>query len=200
MIALKDPRAIADTGTGSILAMTDLPATPEEVFYALTDGAAIAEWWGSDDTYHMRDWDADLCVNGKYTVKVHAASGQVFPASGYFLAIKWPSMISHTRKYDWDHPTLGQRETRITYMIVPIESATRQAFGKQPDSASSTSPSSSSAQSDPTAEPSLLTRLTIRHEGFSGLDAAAYEHADGWERVLGWLKEHIESIHQSIRP
>jgi len=34
------------------------------------------------------------------------------------------------------------------------------------------------------------SRLTVRHEGFT--DAAACEgHASGWERVLGWLANHL---------
>jgi uncharacterized protein YndB with AHSA1/START domain len=31
------------------------------------------------------------------------------------------------------------------------------------------------------------TRVTIRHEGFAGLRVPAELHAEGWERVLGWL-------------
>lgn len=34
------------------------------------------------------------------------------------------------------------------------------------------------------------TRLTVQHEGFGGLPAAAAEHAAGWERFLGWLAEY----------
>ena len=37
---------------------------------------------------------------------------------------------------------------------------------------------------------SIGTRLTVRHEGFTGLPAAAAEHAAGWERFLDWLAEY----------
>jgi len=33
--------------------------------------------------------------------------------------------------------------------------------------------------------------VTVRHEGFTGCDEAAYEHAEGWERVLGWLDHYL---------
>jgi uncharacterized protein YndB with AHSA1/START domain len=34
------------------------------------------------------------------------------------------------------------------------------------------------------------TRVTVKHEGFGGLRESADIHADGWERVLGWLTMH----------
>jgi uncharacterized protein YndB with AHSA1/START domain len=37
------------------------------------------------------------------------------------------------------------------------------------------------------------TRLTVRHEGFTGPDGCA-SHATGWELVLGWLVAHVESV------
>jgi uncharacterized protein YndB with AHSA1/START domain len=35
------------------------------------------------------------------------------------------------------------------------------------------------------------TRLTVRHEGFGEAIQAAYDHADGWERYLGWLGDYF---------
>ena len=35
------------------------------------------------------------------------------------------------------------------------------------------------------------TRLTVRDEGLVGGSAAAYGHAEHWERVLGWLAAHF---------
>lgn len=37
------------------------------------------------------------------------------------------------------------------------------------------------------------TRLTVRHEGFGEAIQAAYDHADGWERYLGWLGDYFET-------
>jgi uncharacterized protein YndB with AHSA1/START domain len=34
------------------------------------------------------------------------------------------------------------------------------------------------------------TRLTLRHEGFTGRPESCASHADGWERVLGWLQAY----------
>jgi uncharacterized protein YndB with AHSA1/START domain len=35
------------------------------------------------------------------------------------------------------------------------------------------------------------TRLTLRHEGFAGRADSCSGHANGWERVLGWLSAHL---------
>ncbi|MBS1525548.1 MAG: SRPBCC domain-containing protein [Bacteroidetes bacterium] len=35
------------------------------------------------------------------------------------------------------------------------------------------------------------TRVTVRHDGFKGYAQAAYEHADGWQRFLGWLRRYF---------
>jgi uncharacterized protein YndB with AHSA1/START domain len=34
------------------------------------------------------------------------------------------------------------------------------------------------------------TRVVVRHEGFGDAHAACEGHANGWERVLGWLSEN----------
>ena len=35
------------------------------------------------------------------------------------------------------------------------------------------------------------TRVTLRHEGFQGRNAACESHTQGWERVLDWLRNHF---------
>jgi uncharacterized protein YndB with AHSA1/START domain len=35
------------------------------------------------------------------------------------------------------------------------------------------------------------TRVTVRHEGFTGRPESCADHAQGWERVLGWLSAHL---------
>ena len=37
------------------------------------------------------------------------------------------------------------------------------------------------------------TRLTLRHEGFAGRRESCAGHTEGWEKVLGWLRDHFES-------
>lgn len=37
------------------------------------------------------------------------------------------------------------------------------------------------------------TRVTVRHDGFAGMREPAEQHAFGWERVLGWLQDYLQS-------
>jgi uncharacterized protein YndB with AHSA1/START domain len=53
-------------------------------------------------------------------------------------------------------------------------------------------------QSEPTKITYLLeptadgTRIVLRHEGFGRRHESCNSHANGWERVLGWLQKHME--------
>ena len=152
------PRAVADVETGIILASLDVALPPQRVFRAFTAASEIEHWWGASDVYRMTNWVADFRVGGRYTVVVVRPDGHTYPASGTFLTIEAPHRLVHTRKYEWDHPTLGQRETTIAYRFDPIGTG---------------------------------TRITVRHEGFAGCDGAAYEHAEGWVRVLAWLDAYL---------
>jgi uncharacterized protein YndB with AHSA1/START domain len=38
------------------------------------------------------------------------------------------------------------------------------------------------------------SRLTVRHEGFKGFEAAAVQHAEHWERVLSWLSNYLTDM------
>lgn len=89
------------------------------------------------------------------------ADGSIHPASGTYLEIEEGVKMVYTRRYDWDFPRLGRRETTITYLLDPFESG---------------------------------TLLTILHKGFTGFNEAARAHADGWERVFGWLNDYLHAL------
>ena len=94
------------------------------------------------------------------------ADGRRLPASGNFLEFDAPEKIVQTRRYEFDHPTLGRRETRVTYLFQPRASG---------------------------------ARVTVFHEGFHGFEAAAVEHAFGWERVLNWLEPYARRVNDEER-
>jgi uncharacterized protein YndB with AHSA1/START domain len=50
---------------------------------------------------------------------------QRLPASGKFLEIEMPRRIVQTRRYDWNHPALGRKETTVAYLLEPIGDGTR---------------------------------------------------------------------------
>jgi uncharacterized protein YndB with AHSA1/START domain len=115
------PCAITDGHT--ILATAEISAPPQRVFRALTTDEA-EHWWGSPDTYRVTDWKADVRVGALWSLVVRRPDGSFYPASGKFLQIETPNMIVLTRRYDWDCPMLGRRETTVTYSLDPIAEGT----------------------------------------------------------------------------
>lgn len=123
-MTLEHPSAQAMTNGETVMASVEIPGLPEQVLAALVTDE-VERWWGSSDTYRMVDWSADLRVGGRWSVVVRAAGGKDLPASGEFLEIETPRRIVQTRRYDWNHPTLGRRQTTVAYLLEPIASGTR---------------------------------------------------------------------------
>ncbi|MCT2575935.1 MULTISPECIES: SRPBCC family protein [unclassified Mesorhizobium] len=73
----------------------------------------------------MIGWAADLRVGGSWRVIVRTADGRTLPASGSFLEIETGRRVVQTRRYDWDHPTLGCHETTVAYLLEPTSAGTR---------------------------------------------------------------------------
>lgn len=115
------PRAVTDGDT--ILATAVIPGSPELSFRALNT-VEVEAWWGSPDTYHMKNWKADLQVGGRWSVDV-MMGGAARPASGVFLEIDPPHRIVFTRRYEWDFPLLGWRDTKVTYRLKAERSGSR---------------------------------------------------------------------------
>ena len=119
---LSPPRAVTDGET--VLAEIEIPASPQRLFDALTT-CELERWWGSPSTYRMRQWHADLRDGGKWHVNVCLPDGTSRPADGQFLSIDAPHSVTLTRRYNWDHPTMGRTVTRVTYRFNPAGNATR---------------------------------------------------------------------------
>jgi uncharacterized protein YndB with AHSA1/START domain len=151
------PRVAIDGG--SILATVDVAALPERVWRALTTDE-VEQWWGSDDSYRAPQWAADLRLGGHWSLVERTRDGKTCPAGGTFLKIDAPHKLVQTRKYEWNHPTLGRVATIVTYRLSLVASG---------------------------------TRVTVQHDGFAGRADAASEHAQDWERFLGWLQAYLRS-------
>jgi uncharacterized protein YndB with AHSA1/START domain len=125
--------ARALTDCDGVLAAIDVEAPAERAFQALTS-AEVEQWWGAPGLYRMAGWRSDLRVGGSWRVDVCMPDGAVLPASGEYLIVRAPHRVTLTRRYDWDHPTLGRRKTIVTYRFQPNPRGTRivvrqEAFG-----------------------------------------------------------------------
>jgi uncharacterized protein YndB with AHSA1/START domain len=119
-----DPPVQAMANGETVMASAEIPAPPEQVFQVLVTDE-VERWWGSADRYRMTAWSADLRVGGRWAVTVTTADGRRLPAGGEFLEIEAPRRIVQTRRYDWDHPTLGRRATTVAWLLEPVAGGTR---------------------------------------------------------------------------
>jgi uncharacterized protein YndB with AHSA1/START domain len=151
------PRATVDGVAGIILAFADVAGTPDQAFRALTTGE-VEKWWTTPGVYHLKDWKADLRVQGRWSVTVELNDGKQVHEWGEFCELDVPHKIVMTRRFG-GNPLIGERETTLTYRL----------------------------------QPSLHgTLVTVREEGFIGRPEAAYGNAENWEKVLGWLDDHLK--------
>ncbi len=115
------PRGVTDGDT--ILATVDVVMPPERVFRALTTNE-IERWWGSAETYRIRNWTAELRIGGQWKLNVCLPDGKVLPSGGEFMEIVEPNKLVQTRRYDFDYPILGRRVTTVIYRLDPIATGT----------------------------------------------------------------------------
>jgi uncharacterized protein YndB with AHSA1/START domain/catechol 2,3-dioxygenase-like lactoylglutathione lyase family enzyme len=115
--------AHAITDGDVVLASIDVPATPERVVRALmTD--ECERWWGAPGVYAIEAWKATLRPGGTWSLVVRLPDGTPLPSSGDFLEVT-SGKIVQTRRYDFDHPTLGRRVTRVTTQLRRVGRGTR---------------------------------------------------------------------------
>jgi uncharacterized protein YndB with AHSA1/START domain len=118
---MKGARAVADLHDGLILASVDIAVPRERVFHALTTGAEVVKWWGSDETYRTTSYVADIRVGGQWRAEGRGADGKPFSVGGEFLEVDPPSKLVQIWKYDWG----DGHETKLTYRLDATEGGTR---------------------------------------------------------------------------
>ena len=117
------PKAVADGGGGTIIAVADVAAAPERVFDLFTT-KEVERWWQDSGHSHWEDWKADLHVQGEWSVTVRLSDGSTNAGWGEFVEITAPHKLVMTRVFK-QHPLQGKRETTITYRFESIENGTR---------------------------------------------------------------------------
>ncbi|MBV8966949.1 MAG: SRPBCC domain-containing protein [Mycobacteriaceae bacterium] len=117
-------KAQAVTDGDIVLAAIDIGVPPERAFQAL-NSAEVERWWGAPGLYRMEGWRSDLRVSGRWQVGVRVPDGTLLPADGEYRLVQAPHLVTLTRRYDWDHPTLGRQVTKVTYRFDPVAEGTR---------------------------------------------------------------------------
>lgn len=114
------PQGMANGDT--VMAWAEVPAAPGQVLAALVTDE-IESWWGSAHAGRMTNWIADLRVGGRWSGTIEKADGEHMPLQGVFLEIEASRRIVQTRRYG--HPERGGMETRVAFLLEPIDRATR---------------------------------------------------------------------------
>ena len=153
-----------DAVTGEIF----IAAPPERVFQAITDPKQMPQWWGQQGLYRITEWTADLRPGGKWSSVGVGADGTSFRVDGEYLEVNPPRLPVHTWIASWS----GSLKTVVRWELEPRSVHGLQHAGPQ--------------------KMGTGTVLKIRHEGFAGAPEAARNHAQGWNRVLGWMQAFVE--------
>jgi len=116
------PKAVADGIGGMILAIAEVAGPPEQVFHALITNE-VEKWWKMPGVYNLKDWKADLHVQGRWNVTVELSDGRQVREWGEFCELVVPNKIVMTRRFG-GNPLLGERETTLTYRLEPSSHGT----------------------------------------------------------------------------
>jgi uncharacterized protein YndB with AHSA1/START domain len=113
----KAPKAAVDGVAGMILAIAEVSGTPDQAFQALMTNE-VEKWWTIPGVYELKDWKADLRVQGRWSVTVELNDGKQLNEWGEFCEIDVPKKVVMTRRFG-ANPLLGERETTLTYRFEP---------------------------------------------------------------------------------
>jgi uncharacterized protein YndB with AHSA1/START domain len=113
----KAPKTAVDSVAGILLGNAELSGTPDQVFRALMTNE-VEQWWSIPGVYHLKDWKADLRVQGRWSVTVELDDGKQVNEWGEFCEVDVPRKVVMTRRFG-ANPFLGDRETTLTYRFEP---------------------------------------------------------------------------------
>lgn len=125
----KAPKAAVDSVAGMILGFAEVSGNPDQVLRALLTNE-VEKWWTIPGVYHLKDWKADLHVQGRWSVTVALNDGKQIHEWGEFCELDVPKKIVMTRRFE-GNPLLGERETTLTYRFQPSPHGTLVTFREE---------------------------------------------------------------------
>jgi uncharacterized protein YndB with AHSA1/START domain len=100
---------------GLVLEMTCVFDAPRElVFYALSDPAALAKWWGPSG-FTTPEVQLDLQVGGRYRFGMQPPDADLFHLTGEFIEIDPSRRLAYT--FRWEEPDPDDQETVVTLTL-----------------------------------------------------------------------------------
>lgn len=153
----------------AVVAEIFVAAPPARVFEAITDPKQVPQWWGQQGMYRITEWKGDLRTGGKWSSVGTGADGTSFRVDGEYLEVDPPRLLVHTWIASWT----SNLKTVVRWELEP-----RDVHGLQ--------------HSDP-KKSGTGTLVRLRHQGFAGAPKSAFDHSQGWTRVLAWMQGFVEA-------
>ena len=153
----------------AVVAEIFVAAPPARVFEAITDPKQVPQWWGQQGMYRITEWKGDLRTGGKWSSVGTGADGTSFRVDGEYLEVDPPRLLVHTWIASWT----SNRKTVVRWELEP-----RDVHGLQ--------------HSGP-KKSGTGTLVRLRHQGFAGAPKSAFDHSQGWTRVLAWMQGFVEA-------
>jgi uncharacterized protein YndB with AHSA1/START domain len=114
---------VTDHRHGLVLERTwVLDAPRESVFRALTEPAAVAQWWGPSG-FATPEIELHLEVGGRYRFGMQPPDGDLFHLAGEFLEIDPPRRLAYS--FRWEEPTPDDQDTVVTLTLDALPHGTR---------------------------------------------------------------------------
>jgi uncharacterized protein YndB with AHSA1/START domain len=153
----------------AVVAEIFVAAPPARVFEAITDPKQVPQWWGQQGMYRITEWKGDLRTGGKWSSVGTGADGTSFRVDGEYLEVDPPRLLVHT----WIPSWISNLKTVVRWELEP-----RDVHGLQ--------------HSGP-KKSGTGTLVRLRHQGFAGAPKSAFDHSQGWTRVLAWMQGFVEA-------
>ncbi len=104
----------------SLHLLSTIPATPDQVFGAWTGREKMERWTHPDPSAGV-EVDVDLCVGGRYSIRLAVDDGHV-TAHGTYHEVDPPRRLAYT--WSWRKPHPMRAETLVTVEFARAEDGT----------------------------------------------------------------------------
>lgn len=114
----------ARTDTPKLELRRHYPVSPDKVWRAWTDPAALTRWFGPGEPDSVVQADLDLRVGGRYHIAFTTPDGERHDVSGHYEAVEPHRRLAFT----WAWKSTPQRVSRVVIELAPVGTGTDLAF------------------------------------------------------------------------
>lgn len=99
-----------------------VPASPADVFRALTDSQQMAAWWGKTEKASLSACDLDVRYGGQFRLVIRTAAGSEDAVNGAYFEVDPPYRLAFT--WSSEKPSDAVVDTRVTIELLDLKDGT----------------------------------------------------------------------------